>query len=707
MKRFGVLALLFVLCGGVALYGSLVYDPFESFNNKITDLFFTAKQISPDITIIAIDDRSLDSSAGLGRFKDWPRSYYAQVLRTIAAYKPAVVGFDLDFRDASQGVSKLRLQQMYDAYQKHLQGGGKASAFPWNDLMQRFAPQTGEVVDVTVHPDDADFQKALGENGPVVLFYQIANFGAAVAQNILPIFSGEKVSTGFGNVLGDRDGILRRVVSGEGENNSFPYEIARVYSEAQGKKLEKLTSSIPERIRYVGKPGSYNTISFADVLAKKFDQNIIEGKIVLIGSTAGVIHDDFETPMSKTSMAGVEVHANVIQQILENRTVREQGAFGLMLLLAVICGGLGFIFMTRSLTTFLVSFVAVFLLYPVIAFAAFQGGYVVNVVYPESTLLLTALAVLWYRNKTELREKRMIKNAFAHYVSPIIVNELVRVPDSLKLGGKRQTISVLFSDIVGFTTLSEKLTPEDTVALLNDYLTAMTDVIFQHQGTLDKYQGDAIMALFGAPLIDPQHPINAVTSALKMRAALSMLHEKWDRIPTLPFKQELINLDFRVGIATGPAVIGNVGSEKRFDYTAIGDIVNLGSRLESLNRKYGTKVMVDKTTFEVITALQHPFLFRKLDVVRVKGKKIETEIFEVVGVADTLPQEVRGMLDHFENGRIQYIERNFLVAKQHFDDILGQFPDDGPSQIYRNRCDFYLRKPAPRDWSPIVTLDEK
>ncbi|MBP9718064.1 adenylate/guanylate cyclase domain-containing protein [Candidatus Gracilibacteria bacterium] len=707
MKRFGLLLALFVFCAGIALYSSVVSDPLETINNKITDLFFTSKPVSPEITIIAIDDRSLDASTGLGRFKDWPRSYYAQLLRTIAPAKPAVVGFDLDFREGSTGISKLRLDQLFAGYEKYIQEGGSASQFSWAQLLGRFIPSKDEVSDALSHPDDADFQKALSENGSVVLFEQMVRLANGNFDVIVPIFSGEKVTAGFGNALSDRDGVMRRLINKMGDEVSFSYEIALRYMETKGKTLAVKATTTPERIRYVARPGSYNTISFSDVLANKFDENLIKGKIVLIGGTAPVINDNFDTPTSKTAMPGVEIHATRIQQLLENRTVTEQGFWGMMFVFLIICGGMGYLFMTQSLRLFAIVFGVGFFLYPLLAFLAYQKGYVMNVVYPQSALILTALAVLWYRNKTELREKRMIKNAFAHYVSPVIVNELVEQPQMLKLGGKRQIISVLFSDIVGFTTLSEKLTPEDTVALLNDYLSAMTDVIFQHNGTLDKYQGDAIMALFGAPLEDKLHPINAVTAALKMRAALTLLHEKWDRIPTLPFKQELINLDFRVGISTGPAVIGNVGSEKRFDYTAIGDIVNLGSRLESLNRKYGTKVMIDKGTFQTITSMQHSFLFRKLDSVRVKGKKMETDIFEVVGVAEAMAANVKGMLDHFENGRIQYIERNFLVAKQHFEDILAQFPDDGPSQIYRNRCDFYLRKPAPRDWSPVVTLDEK
>jgi adenylate cyclase len=399
--------------------------------------------------------------------------------------------------------------------------------------------------------------------------------------------------------------------------------------------------------------------------------------------------------------------ANMVQQIFEGKLMKEQGTFSLWMVLFVMSVGGALVLSFISLRLLIVLFAIVLVGFPALAYGMYQTGTVMNIVYPETAWIFVGMASLWYRNKTELRAKREIKKAFAHYVSPVVVNELVKNPDSLKLGGKRQQISVMFSDIVGFTTLAEKLSPEDTVALLNDYLTAMTEVVFSYHGTLDKYQGDAIMALYSAPLDDPHHAVNACSTALGMRMALVTLHEKWNSIPQLPMKDKLIGLDFRVGIATGPAVIGNVGSEKRFDYTAIGDIVNLGSRLESINRKYGTRVIVDKGTFTSVTENHNPFIFRKLDTVRVKGKEKETEIFEVVGFAENATVETKAMLDDFENGRILYTQRNFIEAKQYFEAALARVKDDGPSQIYRNRCNFYLRKPPGREWSPVVNLEEK
>ena len=277
--------------------------------------------------------------------------------------------------------------------------------------------------------------------------------------------------------------------------------------------------------------------------------------------------------------AGVEINATLVQQLVDGKFATEQGYF--YYYYCLLCSQWSAVlFYLFCRLDFSAGFFGYFINYSASAFALYQTGYILNIVYPEIAWILLSVAVLIYRNKTELRANREIRKAFAHYVSPVVVNELVKDPSLLKLGGKREQISVLFSDIVGFTGFAEKLSPEDTVAVLNDYLTAMTEVIFGFNGTLDKYQGDAIMALFGAPLLDLHHAVNACHSALGMRRGLISLHEKWNLLPEFPLKEELVKLDFRVGIASGPAVVGNIGSEKRFDYTSIGDIVNLGSRLE-------------------------------------------------------------------------------------------------------------------------------
>jgi len=710
------------------------FNPFQVVQWKVSDLFFRSRPVSDLITIVAIDDKSLSPEAGLGRFRDWPRSYYAQLLQSLNAHKPAVVAFDFDFRERSKGMSEFKLSQLLREYERRI-ANSPGGSLNWYETLKQFEP-----TQAVGHPDDAEFQDVLNSSGPVVLASTL-NFPESAKEEkekfpqpsavTGPIFSGPNIKTGFLNVFRDRDGVLRRfapwaLLQGQTEGlPNFAGAIVQAYWDkdqpdedadsvpvvgaADPEILQKQFSGAQPQmlINYMAKPFSYRTISFADAKNGVFEPSAVEGKIILVGGTAPILQDFQVTPTSRNRMAGVEVIANMVQQILEMKLMREQGTFSLMVILILFIIGGSFAFTFLPLRTTAIVFGGVLLGYPVLTYGMYQTGTVMNVVYPEVAWIFTGIAGLWYRNKTELKAKREIKRAFSHYVSPVVVNELAKNPDSLKLGGKRQNITVVFSDIVGFTTLAEKLSPEDTVALLNDYLTSMTEVIFSYHGTLDKYQGDAIMALFGAPVDDPHHAVNACSSALGMRTALVALHEKWNQIPQLPMKDQLIQLDFRVGVATGPAVVGNVGSEKRFDYTAIGDIVNLGSRLESINRKYGTRVIVDKGTFTAITENHNPFIFRKLDTVRVKGKEKETEIFEVVGLSETATNEMKAMLDDFENGRILYTQRNFIEAKQYFEAAITRVKDDGPSQIYKNRCNFYLRKPPGREWNAIVNLDEK
>lgn len=716
-------------------------NPLKSIQWKLTDLFFKGRGASSDITIIAIDEKSLSTEAKLGRFKDWPRGYYAQLLHIIDQQKPAVVAFDLDFKEGSHGISSLKLSQLLRDYEfRNSTASGMASkvSFDWYRLLRKFegeqpAVNTGTSTEVIeelapvsgsdfTHPDDKDFQDTINSSGPVVLASSLT-FGAqsngeeiegyfptpkSVTQ---PIFSGDNVSIGYVNVFRDRDGVLRRFTPNtkvkNAEANSFSLAIVQAYQKTKGVAASETNYDAQMPINYAAKPGSYRTLSFVDVVNGRFEPTSIQGKIVLVGATAKVIQDLQNTPTSANSMAGVEVNANMVQQLLEGKNLREQGFFSTAFLCAVFALIGISLFLALPLRLVWVAFLVGLIGFPILAYGSYQAGLVLNVVYPEVAWIFAAVASLWYRNETELRAKREIKKAFSHYVSPIVVNELAKHPETLKLGGRRENISVMFSDIVGFTTLAEKLSPEDTVALLNDYLTAMTEVIFSYHGTLDKYQGDAIMALFGAPLADPHRAVDACHTALGMRKALTSLHERWNRISELPRKDELIKLDFRVGIATGNAIIGNVGSERRFDYTAIGDIVNLGSRLESVNRKYGTHIIVDKGTFTAVTENHNPFVFRKLDTVRVKGRDNPTDIFEVVALAENVTDEIKGMLDDFENGRILYTQRNFLEAKQYFESALTKVKEDSPSQIYRNRCNFFLRKPPSMDWNAVVDLVEK
>ena len=292
--------------------------------------------------------------------------------------------------------------------------------------------------------------------------------------------------------------------------------------------------------------------------------------------------------------------------------------------------------------------------------------------------------------------KKKIKGAFQYYLTPSVVNEILKNPDMLKLGGEKKELTVMFSDIRGFTSISEKLDPESLVRLLNEYLTAMTDIIFEFEGLLDKYIGDAIMAVFGAPLYQPDHPKRGCATALKMIEKLNELKKKWKN-------EGFPEINIGIGINTGPMVVGNMGSQKRFDYTVMGDSVNLGSRLEGINKQYGTNIIISEFTKYYV---QDEFLLRELDMVRVKGKEKPVKIYELI---DWKGKENgwNEIISLFNTGLTAYRNMDWKTASDCFGNILKIKSDDGPSLVYLERCKILRDTPPPEGWDGVFTMKTK
>jgi len=298
---------------------------------------------------------------------------------------------------------------------------------------------------------------------------------------------------------------------------------------------------------------------------------------------------------------------------------------------------------------------------------------------------------------TEEREKKKIRGAFQYYLTASVVEEMLKNPDKLKLGGEKKDLTVLFSDIRGFTSISENMTPEGLVKLLNEYLTSMTDMVFKHDGLLDKYIGDAVMAFWGAPLDQPDHARRACLTALDMLDELHRLQKKWSA-EGLPF------LNIGIGVNAGPMVVGNMGSARRFNYTVMGDSVNTGSRLEGLNKVYGTNIIVSQMTFEQV---QGEFLGRELDLVRVKGKGQPVKIFELLAPKATASADQQALAGVFHAALEEYRKRNWEKAREILQSLLARFPHDGPAKIYLERLETLSQNPPPADWDGVYTMTTK
>lgn len=385
-------------------------------------------------------------------------------------------------------------------------------------------------------------------------------------------------------------------------------------------------------INYYGPDGTFPHISISDIVDGKVEPQSLQGKIVLIGATAVGIYDLRVTPFSP-AMPGVEKHAHVIASILEGRFTR--GVAPTTNLIILLSSGLLLSMVVARFKAIGASIITVLLLLilsPLNYYLFAHKGLWVNILYPSSNILIIFITVTAYNYAVEERYARRIRAMFSSYVTERVVNELIKDPGMARLGGERREVTVLFSDVMGFTSFSERHTPEEVVAILNEYLEAMTEVILRWEGTLDKFIGDAIFAFWGAPLRQDDHAELAVRCAMDMVRRLEELQEKWKSQGKTP-------LDMGIGINTGEVLVGNIGCEgKKMDYTVIGDHVNLGSRVEGLTRRYNTHILITEFTLTRIRGLLGKRMghisIKGLERIAVKGKERPVGIYEVMPLED-------------------------------------------------------------------------
>lgn len=455
-------------------------------------------------------------------------------------------------------------------------------------------------------------------------------------------------------------------------------------------------------INYQGPWGTFPHHSIVDVLQGKCEPGTFRGKLVLIGATATGIGDLRATPFGGANFPGVEIHANVIDNILNHRFLERGAKQALIDVLLIFAFGIPLgIWMALVSPRWMWFGASLFVPLVAVDYWTFLHGWWLNFTVPAVTLGSNVLLVSLYRSLIEEREKRRVRSAFGQYLSPEVVRRLLVNPRLVE--PKKTEITVMFSDIRGFTTISEKLDAQELALFLNQYLSDMTSLVFDHHGTLDKYIGDAVMAFWGAPFEEPGHAAKACKAALKMMDRVRDLQKKWEAEGKPP-------LEIGIGLNTGMASVGNMGSALRYGYTALGDAVNLSSRLEGLNKDYGTHIIVNESTYQA--AKESGFLFRELDLIRVKGKLQPMVIWELIGSpgADTVygtPEEARSRVELFERARALYVERQWQAAQQAFQEILDSWPDDGPSRTYWKRCQEYLFEQPPAAWDGVFTMTHK
>jgi adenylate cyclase len=450
-------------------------------------------------------------------------------------------------------------------------------------------------------------------------------------------------------------------------------------------------------VNYHGPARTFPYVSFGNVALKKFPPGTFKDKIVLVGASATGIGDLRATPFGGIDFPGTEIHANVIDNILNQQFIVRRGLqaltdVGFIFLFGIPLGIWLAVVQPRWMILGLV------FLFPFagIVYWAFLHGWWLNFIVPAVFVLIPNVSlVALYRVLIEEQEKRKVRGAFQQYVSPEVIRRLLTDPERVK--PRKTEVTVLFSDIRGFTTISEALDAQTLAGLLNGYLTEMTRIVFRHQGTLDKYIGDAVMAIWGAPFDEPDHAERCCLSAVSMLARLGELKVQW-RAQGSPV------LEIGIGINTGIASVGNMGSSLRYGYTAMGDAVNLASRLEGLNKEYGTQILISESTRRALRDDQ--FIFREIDFIRVKGKLQPVTIYEILGPG---AKEVGGeeLVAQFGVAREAYRRRDWRSAQAAWAAILQRWPEDGPSRVFLARCDEYIAEEPPVEWDGVYAMKHK
>jgi adenylate cyclase len=426
------------------------------------------------------------------------------------------------------------------------------------------------------------------------------------------------------------------------------------------------------------------------------EERLLRGAIVLVGSTASAAFDHYPTPFT-SSAPGVEIHATLIDNILNDRWLRPPSQPLAIVLILVFAVFAYWLLRFGPIQGFLVFF-AVLGVWVGVTYYAFLQHRLVNFVGPAAAFAGTFFMLIVHKVRLEQLEKRAVRQMFGQYVAPEVVAELVKDRDKLRLGGQKRDMSIFFLDIAHFTTISEKMAPENLIQFLNYYLTALTDDVLRYRGVVDKYIGDCVMAFWNAPLEVPDHRKQACFAAIDCMNTIQRLNKEYVD-PTMPEKPAV-----RIGLNSGEVIVGNTGSERKLAYTVLGDEVNLASRLEGANKFFGSTIMVSENTYE---DAKDEVEARLLGRVRVVGKEKPIRVYELLGRQGQLSEEWAEALRHWCQGIELYEKRTFVEAKTEFEFVLKLIPEDKPSKLYLGACEDCIAMPPPDTWDAVFNLTLK
>ena len=687
--------------------------------------------IDPNIVIVAIDEASLQAE---GHWP-WTRDKLALLVRQVFEYGAVVTGFDVVFPERDESVDLLTLKEL----------AAEPADAQFLQRLEQFEPQLNR---------DHLFAEALSAGPTVVAYYFLLDENASFETGSLPYpafdydeslakslrlpraygFSSNlpelmagAFSAGFiSNPLIDEDGIVRRApLLHEYQNSAYESlslamaatflddislpvfisapKLAEGYPPLEAVELGgrqiPLDAQGAVLVPYRGPAGSFNYISASDIMNGTLeDPGLLNGAVAIIGATAPGLQDLRSTPFGSV-YPGVEIHANVLSGIL-NDGFRWQPAYALAVeLIAVAVLGLIMALVLPMLSAVLATLLTAFMLSLVIGFNYYMWEVQMQVLPLAATLLTVSwiyLLNMVFGYFFETRTKQHMNDLFGQYVPPDLVTEMAHDPQNYSLASEKRDLSVLFSDIRGFTTISESLDAIELSELLNYFLTPMTEIVHVTHGTIDKYMGDAIMAFWGAPVRDAGHAANAVKAGLAMLEALKKLNVEMEAEGKQPIK-------IGVGINSGPMSVGNMGSKFRRAYTVLGDAVNLGSRLEGLTKYYGVDLLVSEATKKEADR----YLYREIDRVRVKGKTEPITMYDTQGLQGEVSAEWAERAARFETALEMYRDQDWDGAEDALKKLQEGEPDSILYGLYRQRVDHFRSQPPSADWDGVFTHESK
>lgn len=731
---FGFIALSLILI----LYKSQ-FAYFYSFVNRIdgviydslVKLNFQKRQQTARVVIIDIDDYSIQSQ---GRWP-WPRDKFVTLLNNLKKAGVTVVGFDIVFSEAeinyAQGLKNKLIQIDYPKppqLSQIITFLNEVSKKVDNDQAFASALRVNDVVLGYLFHHDASIRKGVL---PKPLLNGKSEFIDASALSI-PAFQGYNgvlelllkaaPNSGFVSNIPDVDGVIRQGLLLANYDNQLYSSLALslVMRYLLVDKLELVTHvTLGKQVLYGINVGgifiptnnhgqmlipfwdSSQTIpsySASDIIENKIPSQELEGAIVLVGSSMVLLADLHASPVSQ-SFPGVEMVANMVSGMLGHQTIKEfnwstaQGLIVLVLTGAFFAILFPFLSPLALLITYVISIISI--LVTAFFLVAYSNYYVATTILLFSVTLL-AIINFMYDFILERLQKNKIRRLFDMYVPPSYVKEIMENPEKYSMDGENREMTVFFADIRGFTTLSESLDASEVKHLLNEFFTPITNIIFNHQGTIDKYVGDMVMAFWGAPLADHEHPYHAIQAVLDMRLHLTEINN------TL-IQQNLPSISLGMGLSTGMMNVGDMGSSFRRSYTVIGDEVNLASRLQDLTKYYQVDILASETT----RANQDAFLWRPIDKVTVKGRQKAVIIYEPLGYYQDASPQVLEELHDLEQGLSAYYKQDWSTAKKYFKKLASLYSNTYLYQIYLKRVEeFYLNPPA-KNWDGSFIYTQK